>query len=323
MKQIKRNALPALAVFLALALAVAAVGFAAAPEPPLFERLSDQQKVALQVIADHEVPGQTFQTNVTYYDATGEWTLRHSGLGNLRLVKCVNDSDDSGFFGYVYEDPATGARGFSFRGMEDPKFIARATRDIIDCGGQMFAVDTAQRREALAMFEECRNKDGLNYLFGHSLGGALAAQVFAEYNEQVRSLFLTNAFPLNAQLLTEAQKQAFLSDKVEALVIDGDMVWRLGEAPWAVRFVKNNHTDDENFVGGHLLHSMAFDQAGSAIPEPAPYQEYRLQSALGLSTRWLIGFFQSLTGAIPEKTAQPIRQGYEKVQVFIDKLLNN
>ncbi|MDV2887680.1 hypothetical protein RYX45_21150, partial [Alkalihalophilus pseudofirmus] len=85
-----------------------------------------------------------------------------------------------------------------------------------------------QSLEAIAFFEKNEEKNGKNYLFGHSKGGELAAEVYVTNYDNVVELHTVNAQPINPNKLSPDQLVALQSKKFDAIVVNGDVVSWLG-----------------------------------------------------------------------------------------------
>ncbi|MDR0532301.1 MAG: hypothetical protein LBG83_09615 [Oscillospiraceae bacterium] len=255
-------------------------------KPATITKLTDQQKVLLCNLANNS---SNYERKAGEEAKTlNEWLkerlkprsfreeIRQSGLGDWLVIKSVNQDITNGFCGTAVEDPKTGARVFTYCGID-----GNQTMDLLDSLATMFLGDSPQRHVALDLYESCRDPKGNNYLFGLSKGGELAAEVYALYHKQIKRLFLLNPLPIDASRLSGEQRAAFRGNKVDALVCDGDFVWMLGDAPWEVRFIRNNR-ESKSFTGGHFTKSIAFNEDGSTIPEPNPYRDYPLQKQAGI-----------------------------------------
>ncbi|MBP3441237.1 MAG: DUF2974 domain-containing protein [Clostridia bacterium] len=212
--------------------------------------------------------------------------LKKEGLSHLVLKDYVNENGSNGFVAIAFEDPRTGECGMSFRGTENlPEIIGDSDKllsgdkeaikkhiDMLDNVPNALTGDSPQVERALAFYKRNRNPNGDNYLYGHSKGGELAAEVFAEYHQEIRQVHVVNAQPINPNDLTAKQIQAFRSGKFDAIVIDGDIVSWLGPAPYPVRIVKNNKSQ-KGLFGPHDLKSVYYKD-GNAVIEPYPYKDY-------------------------------------------------
>ncbi len=287
--------------------------------------------------------------------------LKAAGITGLKIRDYVNNNDDSGFVAIAFEDIYSGDRGMSFRGTENLDKIGSDICGIIGGGKEADAAvnsqidmidnvstavtgDSDQAQEAIAFYEKNRSEDGKNYLYGHSKGGELAAEVFAEHHDEIQQVHVINPQPINWASLSEEQREAFNSGKFDAIVINGDLVWLLGGVPYPVRIVENNNTC-EGFFGPHELVSATYDPiTGEAVIEDEPYKEYMGQGLVGLVACIVISTIQAgyslgveawslivegykfFTEDIPEaiqKFYDAIVATYEKVKDFISGVKDN
>lgn len=213
--------------------------------------------------------------------------IEAAGLGHLQITDYVNNNDigtRSGFCAVAFKDPDTNAVGVSYRGTEN--LNALLTENQVDMADNIHTAVlglSAQQQEALAFFENNMNSSGDNYIFGHSKGGELASEVYAVYHKKIKEVHLYNPQPINSYKLTDEQKEAFKSDKVDVIIIDGDFVSRMGDKSVfgdRIRYMECNALEDGLFYS-HLLDAASFDSNGNAIIEHHPYEKYVLQNILG------------------------------------------
>lgn len=291
-----------------------------------------------------------------YYQLAGD--LRATGITGLKIRDYVNNNSDSGFAAIAFEDIYSGERGMSFRGTENldkigsdigkiisgDKNAVNSQIDMIDNASTAVTGDSAQAREAIAFFEKNRDENGDNFLYGHSKGGELAAEVFAEYYDEIRAVHVINPQPINWASLTKEQKAAFNSGKFDAIVVNGDLVWLLGGVPYPVRIIENNGSSD-GFFGPHELTSAKYDPiTGEAIIEDEPYKDYVGQGLVGMLAcivitavqagyaiaaevwSWAESVYDFFTKDIPE-AAQKLYDAavatYNKIKDFITDVKDN
>lgn len=232
--------------------------------------------------------------------------LKKAGLGDYVIKDYANENATNGFAGIAFEDPRTGEVGMSFRGTENlNNFISNASGiisgdkgainnqiDMIDNLSTAVTGDSVQAQRALDFFRRNKSPDGNNYLYGHSKGGELAAEVYAEYFREIIAAHVINPQPINWASLSQQQRVAFNNGKFDAVVVDGDIVWLTGGVPYKVRIVKNNKSE-KGFFGPHELTSASYDKTtGQAIPEPYPYKDYKVQGVLGFSISTIVSVVQ-------------------------------
>lgn len=237
--------------------------------------------------------------------------LEAAGYGNYVIRDYENQNDSNGFAAIAIEDPATGDVGISFRGTENLPNVGDAISDIVagDSQQRQEAInnqidmidnistavtgDSAQAQEALDFFNRNQSDTGNNYLYGHSKGGNLAMEVYVENYDNIEGVHIINPQPINWASLNRDQLAALNNGKIDATVINGDLVWLLGGVPYPVRIIENNGTLDGDFFGPHLLNSGAYDPVtGEAIIENRPYADYLIQGFLGGGLTSLISMIQ-------------------------------
>lgn len=210
--------------------------------------------------------------------------LKEAGLDHLVIVDYANNNESgsySGFCAIAFKDPQTGERGMSFRGTENlDKFTSANQVDMMDNVHTALSGESVQKKEALEFFERNQALYGDNYLYGHSKGGELASEVYAENYNEVRQMHIINPQPINPSQLSKKQREAMKSDKVDVVIIDGDTVHSLGEWPFSddnTRTIKNNGSD-ESFFGPHSLGSAELTGDNYEIEEH-PFANYPEQGA--------------------------------------------
>lgn len=233
--------------------------------------------------------------------------LSSADITGLKIRDYVNNNSDSGFAAIAFEDIYSGHRGMSFRGTENldkmgsdigcivsgDKGAINRQIDMLDNASTAVTGDSAQAQEAIAFYEKNRDQSGKNYLYGHSKGGELAAEVFSEYYDEIQQVHVINPQPINWASLNNEQRKAFNSSKFDAVVVDGDLVWLLGGVPYPVRIVKNNKNGD-GFFSPHDLTSAKYDRiTGEAIIEDEPYKDYVGQGLVGLAASIIISTVQA------------------------------
>ena len=248
---------------------------------------TDYQNYVLKRIAYADLridckPGMTIieciDPNSEYGYLIGE--LEKANLTHLVLKDYANNNESgsrSGFCAIAVEDPTTGAVGVSYRGTEDlDKITTENQIDMVDNIYTAILGTSEQKQEAIDFFEKNMKSNGNNFLFGHSKGGELASEVYAKYYDDVQEMHLYNPQPINDVKLNKKQKEAFKSNKVDVVIIDGDTVSSLGKKSTygdRIIYMKNNG-EESGFWGPHLLGSASFNDDQSMIIEPYPYSNY-------------------------------------------------
>lgn len=238
--------------------------------------------------------------------------LEAEGYGNYVIKDYVNQNSTNGFAAIAIEDPATGDVGISYRGTENLPSIGQSISDIIfgdsedikkgvneqidmiDNISTAVTGDSSQAQDALDFFQRNQSDTGNNYLYGHSKGGELALEVYVENYDSIDQVHIINPQPINWASLSSDQLNALNNGKVDAVVINGDLVWLLGGVPYSVRIIQNNGTSDNGFFGPHDLKSASYDpDTGDAIIESNPYRSYPWQGLTGLGLNTLITIIQA------------------------------
>ena len=232
-------------------------------------------------IKDNWKPGENL-IDVVRRSGGGELAdqLEEAGLSNLVIKDYANENTTNGFGGIAFADVTTGETGISFRGTQD-------MNDWLDNASTAVTGDSAQAQRALEFYRKNRSSGGEVFLYGHSKGGELAAQVYAQYYREIAAAHVINPQPIDWAKLTPQQKAAFNNGKFDAVVVDGDFVWLLGGVPYKVRIIENNKSQT-GIVGPHDLKSATYDENGRAVIETEPYKDYKGQGVLGFSLNSII-----------------------------------
>ncbi|WP_026478300.1 DUF2974 domain-containing protein [Alkaliphilus transvaalensis] len=191
-------------------------------------------------------------------------------LSRLVIKDHVNDNlradndKGTGFVGYAFEDPETGAVFFAFRGSEEDINPFKA----IDWKNNFFyslISESIQYQPAKDFFDKNKTKDGINYLAGHSLGGSLVQYILAlEDNAIGRALNGKGLSPLallrnpsmyfklmNADFINYATYDDFVSS---ALLHIGKRI-----------YVSMQEGSINGFIDPHYLFPFEFDENGSLM----------------------------------------------------------
>lgn len=231
--------------------------------------------------------------------------LIEAGFQDYIIKDFENENSTNGFAAIAFENPETGEVGMSFRGTENLDKIGsdiggvisgdqdaiNSQIDMIDNLSTAVTGDSVQAQKALEFYRVNKSNTGNNFLYGHSKGGELAAEVYAEYYREIVAVHVINPQPIDWASLSSKQKAAFNNGKFDAIVVDGDLVWLLGGVPYKVRIVENNKTQ-EGFFGPHSLLSATYDESGKAVNEKEPYSDYKTQGILGIAATTVISVVQ-------------------------------
>ena len=196
--------------------------------------------------------------------------LESQGFNNYIIRGYENDNGKTGFVAIAIENPETGEVGMTFRGTENmDKLMGLANifdisktineqLDTIDNIAATVYGNSTQDRKAKQFFKKYCKSDGNNYLYGHSKGGELVANVFAEYSKMIKKAHVINAQPINPYNLSLEQIKAFWSGKYDAVDIEGDMVSKIGIEIYPVRYAKCKE-GCYGFIESHNTSSAEFD----------------------------------------------------------------
>lgn len=267
----------------------------------MLSNLTDRQnsllnKLSYKNIPGNWKPGQSLCDIISKVDGGLAEELKNAGLGGLVMKDYVNNNETgskSGFCAIAFEEPESGAVGMSFRGTEGMDDLANNPTDMADNLLTATIGVSAQSKEAVAFFEKNGNKSGNNFLYGHSKGGELAAEVFAASYDNIQKAHVINPQPINYHKLLPEQKLAFLSGKYDAVVVDGDIVWALGACPFPVRFAaRNQDYKTGGFFAPHDIDAMIYDKNGGIQSCGAPYSDHPLQGTAVLAEKVIVGAVQ-------------------------------
>ena len=223
----------------------------------------------------------------------------------------TGNNPQSGFGAVAFTD-GRGNTGISYRGTDG----APSKKSINDWGDNIVSGitgDSVQCHEAEEFFERYSDKNGNNYLFGHSKGGNLSEYVYVKYYEKIKGMHLLNPQPINPWTLTPAQLKAMQSDKVDIVIVEGDYVWFIGMLPsyGNVRVVDSNDQDS------HSYWSVKF-QDGSVSEGNHPWWEFLVFYGVTLLSPIIQGagaLFGVLCNCV-DKFILTIKEGWEKCKEF-------
>lgn len=245
---------------------------------------TDKQNHVINCLAYADLEVKSWEPGMKLVDLVNDHykkQLIEAGLEKLEIVDYANNNGTgsySGFCAIAFRDPETGERGMTFRGTEnlEPKKLATESQvDMVDNIYTALLGESVQKQEALEFFEKNKALYGDNYLFGHSKGGELASEVYVENYDEIREMHVLNPQPINPYKLNKKQLEALKNDKVDVVIIDGDIVHSLGAWPYAdenTRYIVNNGSD-ATFVGPHMKESAKIEGDNYEI-EDEPFLNY-------------------------------------------------
>ena len=205
------------------------------------------------------------------------------GLGELTIINVISDSQ-SGFQAIAFKDSFDNI-GISFRG-SDFDFSNGGLMDWVAADFlEYFKNDSLQRKQALALFDQVKDYDGRNYLYGHSLGGNLASYVYLDNYERIAEVFIVNGYPINQSLIDSDEKiSAFNSPKYVCSFVCGDVVSQLkGYDIYRnnVKRIGNNETLKPSILSAHLVQSATFDEFGNFVEATEEEFERKMRGTHG------------------------------------------
>lgn len=193
--------------------------------------------------------------------------LIEANLGELCIREVAHDNTTG--FGAVSFTDSYGNKGVSYRGTDGVP-SRKSLNDWLDNIMALSAGTSVQTSQAEAFFDDVKNSDGTNYIYGHSKGGQLSESVYVNNNEDIKGVHLLNPQPLNPYSLTPSQFYAMNSDKIDIIIVEGDYVWFLGRLPsyFNIRIAKKIPGEDS-----HLYSSIDFE-SGKIKDGEMPWWEY-------------------------------------------------
>lgn len=222
-------------------------------------------------------------------------------MGDLTLKATGNDAASG--FGAVALTDSEGKTGFAFRGTDGVSLDSM--NDWADNADAALTGTSVQTAQSESFFDQYKDVDGGNYLYGHSKGGQLSQSVLVNNSDDVASIHLLNPQPLNPYALTAEQLQTLNSEKVDILVVEGDYVWFLGKVPNISRIRVVKKVEGTN---SHLYDSI--DWNGSQIRQGSqPAWEFAVMAAIDTGTTGL-----QITGGVIGRMYNEIVQLVDSVQ---------
>lgn len=199
-----------------------------------------------------------------------------AGLGDL-VIKDVANNKTSGFGAIAFED-SQGNVGITYRGTDG--LHLESINDWLDNAEAAITGTSYQSAEAEAFYQKNCDKNGNNYLYGHSKGGNLTQSVFANHYDEIKKVHNLNPQPINPYSLTPDQIAALNSDKLDVVVTEGDYVRFLGTLAYDVskiRVMDNSCGDD-----AHSYSEKRYDDNGKIISGKQPVWEYAAYGAISV-----------------------------------------
>lgn len=256
--------------------------------------------------------------------------LEEAGLGDLTIQEVVNDKE-YGFQAICFSDSSNNT-GFTFRGT-DAKNLSSFAQDAYTDMGSFLIDDTKQLSQANALFDKYANKDGNNFLYGHSLGGYLSENVLANNHENVENVFVINPLHINQDKLNTQDKIAAFNDpeKYNCYVTGGDYISPINSPDLFennINYVPNNGTTRDNIIGNHLTESATIDKNGNFVTKSKEevykgYESPVKEKAISLINNNKIKAFFTKTFNLSKKGINSIKKVTNSVKNFVGKARKN
>lgn len=194
-------------------------------------------------------------------------TLKELGLEKIRITNILNDSK-TGFQAIAFKDSFENT-GISYRG-SDFEWHNGGLKDwaLADVG-EFLTNDSIQIHQAIEFFDQNKNQEGNNYIYGHSLGGNLTAHTYLHRHNFIKQAFSYNGLPISQNLLnTRKKRQAFNNPKFICAVVGGDIFQHIKEDNLyanKIFFIKNNKKDKPSWLSAHIPQANSYDKNGNFI----------------------------------------------------------
>ncbi len=237
----------------------------------MFHQFTDLQNAVMSELSYANLTDWQGKSLFDIKDQLGEslWNkVEAANLQDLQIIDYANKNWSNGFGALALKDPNTGQVAISYRGTDG--FTPESLKnDWPDNMSSAITGDSIQVQEAIKFYEKNKSETGNNYIYGHSKGGELSAEVFAKYYSEIKKVHVFNPQPINMFKLTAEQLEAFRSGKFDAVVVNGDIVWALGHPPFQVRFAKVVEKEGSDPFWPHMLDAILFDDDGDIAGELA------------------------------------------------------
>jgi hypothetical protein len=223
------------------------------PDAPLFDKLGIFE---YGLTAFDSLRGKDTLLSVTESEFVDN--MIEAGLGDIEITAQQDERGltSSGFQAIAFQD-SVGNSGISYRG-SDFDLTRGALRDWVEANVmEFFKGSSTQSNQANVFFDQHKNADGNNYVFGASLGGNLSQHVYLQNYDDIEHIFTINGNPINQKALDTEEKIAAFNDPEKASfnVVCGDPISMLKSCDLyqnSVHYIKNN--DDLRGLGGLESH---------------------------------------------------------------------
>ena len=246
-----------------------------------------------------------------------------NGLGELVITNISDKKDNvlaNGFQAVTFVD-SYGNKGFSYRG-SDFSILQGAARDWVEADVlEYFTGSSSQVREMLEYFNDNKNSDGTNFIYGYSLGGNLVAHNYLHNYDDIREAFSINGNPINQKLLDTPEKIAAFNDpeKFHCNIIGGDIIGQLKSHELYknnVRYIKNNDELVKSPISAHMINASTYDENGNFVY----ITEDEMEAELGIVRGTLVGITQNVReilnamgNAVSKPQYKPLFEEYRNI----------
>ena len=184
--------------------------------------------------------------------------LKENGLGDLKVRDMASDPQIN-FKAIAFEDDFRNI-GMTFSGTD---FNTMAMDE--DSNLPTHLVENEEQIEAAQIFFKANKTPGCSHhLYGHSLGGNLATNLYIENLNDIDSTYVVNALPVKKEKVKDATILKALSDseRYDNVVIGGDCASQLEDQSdywFNITYVQNNDKLNNNLLANHLLECATYE----------------------------------------------------------------
>ncbi|MBR6821219.1 MAG: DUF2974 domain-containing protein [Bacilli bacterium] len=241
--------------------------------------------------------------------------LIENGLSYIFITNISNKKGTltNGFQALTFVD-SYGNTGISYRG-SDFNLTQGGINDWLEADVlEYFTGSSSQVREALKYFEDNKNSNGNNYLYGHSLGGNLTSHTYLHNHDEIREAFTVNGNPINQKLLDTPEKVEAFNDpeKYHCNVIGGDIVGHFKSCSSYrnnVKYIHNNGQYSNTPVSAYMIQAAEFDENGNFVV----IDEKEMVKEMGLGYALLMTFSQGVREILNTMERNIAKDEYRKM----------
>lgn len=263
--------------------------------------------------------------------------LNKVGLGKIKIIS-VENNHKTGFQAMAFEDGLYN-KGISYRGSDCEWHSGGLSDWIMADLGEFLTNNSMQVKEAIKFFDENKNKNGNNFIYGHSLGGNLTSHTYLKYHNEIKEAFSFNGLPVNQTLLDDEEKiKAFNNPKFNCVVVGGDIFQHTKKDDLysdKVKFIKNNNEGNQNWLSAHLPQSCTYDNKENfqtitreeAIKEFSNGRKWfviafnRVNTIFGNKSYEIIHHIEKMEDKIIT-FRKKLNLGYEQVSIKVNNIIN-